>query len=137
MILASPTFTWQEEGSVQLSRVTMAARQEQGVLVQPPQVRGVCRRSPQANWQGSSWNEAKARAQLPAADPERGQPVLQCCGLCPAAHHRGTQSCSEPEGSGTFPTPCLCGVIKHGTYFHLQQGSWHCCGQVLKSVPRF
>lgn len=41
----------------------------------------------------------------------------------------------SPSGSGTFPTPCLCGVLKHGAYFHLQ--GLHCCGQVFKSVLHF
>lgn len=81
---------------MQLSSVTTAARQEWGVLPQPPKIRGVCRRIPQPKWQESSQTEAKPRAQFPAADPERGQAVLQCWGWCPAAHHRGTQSCSEP-----------------------------------------
>lgn len=53
---------------------------------------------------------------------------------CPSQGHSAALS---QLGSGTFPMPHLCGVIKQGVYFLLQQGLQHCCGQVLRSVPRF
>lgn len=133
MILPSPTFTWQEEGSVQLSRVTRAARQEQGVLPQPPKSGGL-QKEPPAKLAGmhTDWAHLELSSQH---WPGWGEPVLQCCGGC--AHDRGTQSCSEPVWGGTFPTPHLWGVMKHRAYFHLQQGLWHRWGQALKSVPCF
>lgn len=110
---------------MQLSSVTTAARQERGVLPQPPKIRGVCRsgRNPhrlRPNLELSSQPLTRSGDRLSRS--AGGGARLPTTGALRAA-------LSQP-GSGTFSTPCLCGVIKHRAYFHLQQGLQHCCAQI-------
>lgn len=105
-----------------------------GCCPSPPS-KGCLQKETPAKLAGMLTDWGQNQNSVPTAALDRGHPVLQCRGLCPAAHFRALRAAPSLSGSGTFPTPHLHGAIKHGAYFHLQ--GLHCCEQVFKSVPHF